>query len=346
MDYLETLRKMYWVSRLKHQGRASVAERLRWWRRGFRASSAQMYGFPRADMHEYVNDYTENYGSLHLNPVEDLFNHKTVQQGVLQAAGAVMPELVAVLYGGRAVLCPLTHGARPVTPLELERALVGAGGDYIIKPDCGGGGDKVALLRVEQGSLARYDGDGRAAFDVEACRDRVMLIQRRAEPAAFWRDLWPGSINTMRIMTLWRDSEPTPFIAGAVQRVGTKASLPADNYSRGGLAAPIDVASGRLSGANWKTQRHRRLSHHPDSGRPIEGEFIPGWAAIRSEVLRLTAALPLNCYVGWDIFVDHLDRVAVCEMNGARSTVTLLQLAGGLLADARVRRYYEEHDAL
>jgi hypothetical protein len=44
--------------------------------------------------------------------------------------------------------------------------------------------------------------------------------------------------------------------------------------------------------------------------------------------------------------VNQEDRVAVCEMNGARSTVTLLQLDRGLLADNRVREYYEEQHAL
>ena len=193
MRYLETLRRMYWISRLKHQGQASFADKLRWWRHGFRPSSAQMYRFPRADMHQYVSDYAENYGSLHLNPVESVFNHKALQQSVLQAAGAVMPELVAVLYGGRAVLHPLTPRARPVGAAELANALVAGGGEYIIKPDCGGGGDKVALLQVEEGAVVRSDGHDRAVFDAEAWGKQVMLIQRRAEPAAFWRDLWPGS---------------------------------------------------------------------------------------------------------------------------------------------------------
>ncbi len=344
MRYLETLRRMYWTSRLKHQGTASVVERLRWWRRGFRPSSAQMYSFPRPEMHEYVNDYAENY-CLHQNPIEAVFDHKLVQQSLLQAAGAVMPELVAVVYRGHSVLHPLTPHARPVPPRELEGTLVAAGGEYIIKPDCGGGGDKVALLRVEKGVAVRYDGAERSTFSIESCRDRVMLIQRRAEPAAFWRDLWPGSINTMRILTLWRDGDLSPFIAGAVQRIGTEDSLPVDNYSRGGLAAPIDAATGRLAAASRRTHRDRRLTYHPDTGRAIEGEIIPGWDGIKAEVLRLTAALPLNRFVGWDIFVNAEDRVSVCEVNGARSTVTLLQLDGGLLADERVRGYYEEQRA-
>jgi hypothetical protein len=346
MRYLETLRRMYWISRLKHQGQASFADKLRWWRHGFRPSSAQMYRFPRADMHQYVSDYAENYGSLHLNPVESVFNHKALQQSLLQAAGAVMPELVAVLYGGRAVLHPLTPRARPVGAAELANALVAGGGEYIIKPDCGGGGDKVALLQVEEGAVVRSDGHDRAVFDAEAWGKQVMLIQRRAEPAAFWRDLWPGSINTIRVLTLWRDGEVAPFIAGVVQRIGTEASLPVDNYSRGGVAAPVDPATGRLAAASRRTHRERRLSHHPDTGRPIEGEIIPNWDGIRAEVLRLTGALPLNCFVGWDVFVNQEDRVAVCEMNGARSTVTLLQLDRGLLGDNRVREYYEEQHAL
>lgn len=74
--------------------------------------------------------------------------------------------------------------------------------------------------------------------------------------------------------------------------------------------------------------------------------MIPGWAGIRAEVLRLAGALPHNCFVGWDVFVTSQERVAICEINGARTGVLIMQLDTGLLADPRVRGYYEEQCAL
>jgi hypothetical protein len=346
MRFFETLRRMYWTGQLAYQGEASLARKLRWWRRGFRPKSAVLYRFPVADQNQYVNDYAENYRSLHLNPVESIFEHKTVQHGLLQAAGAAMPELLGIIYRGRAVLRPLTPRAEPVEIAELERALVAHGGEYIIKPDCGGGGDKVALLGVQNGALARQDKGRWAPFALAALMRDVMLVQRRAEQAPFWRALNPGSLNTIRFLTLWRTGERAPFIAAAAQRIGTAASAPVDNVSRGGLVAPIDAVTGRIGRAVSLKKVEQWFTHHPDNGAPIEGMVIPGWDAIRAEVLRLAGALPLNCFVGWDVFVNPEGRVAACEVNGARTSVAMVQLERGLLADERVRGYYEEQQAL
>ena len=346
MRYLETLRRIYWTGRLADQGEASLIEKLRWWYRGFRPVSARQYGFPRADMHHYVNDYAENYASQRFNPVKAVFDHKAVQYALLQAAGAILPELMAILYRDRAALHPLTPRAEPATASELERALLADGGEFIIKPDRGGGGDKVALIRPENGKLIGYSGRDRGPFRFDRTSNRVMLVERRATQAGFWRDLYPGSLNTIRFLTLWRESEPTPFIAGATQRIGSEASAPADNHARGGLAAPIDAVTGRLGCAYRKKDPEERLTHHPDTGSPITGMVIPDWAGIRTEVLRLAGALPLNCFVGWDVFVNDEGRAAICEMNGHWTGVLIMQLENGLLADERVRRYYEEQRAV
>jgi hypothetical protein len=194
--------------------------------------------------------------------------------------------------------------------------------------------------------LISYSGRDRAEFRFDRSRSTVFLIQRRASQAQFWCDLYAGSLNTMRILTIWLDGDPAPFIAAAAQRIGNDASAPADNYSRGGVAASIDAATGRLGHAIGSNAVQERLTHHPDTGSPITGRVIPNWGDIRAEVLRLAGALPFNCFVGWDIFVTADGRVAVCEINGSRVGVNILQLERGLLADERVRRYYEGQHAL
>ena len=104
-------------------------------------------------MCDYVNDYSENFPAIKFNPVATLFQSKILQCGILQAAGATLPELLAVVHRGRTTLHPLTRGARPATPAELERVLLADGDEFILKPDYGAGGDKVALIRADDGKL-------------------------------------------------------------------------------------------------------------------------------------------------------------------------------------------------
>ncbi len=333
---------MYWTARLGDHVEAPLAQRTYWWWRGFRVSSVRQYAFPRPDMHEYVNDYSENYGSLHLNPIPLMFRHKAMQRAFLQTAGAAQPEVMAALWRGRVVLHPFSPRAAPVTVAELEQALRADGGEFILKPEEGGGGDKVALIRAEHGTLVRHYGRDSGPLDLQQCHDRAMLIERRAEQAGFWRDLFPGSLNTMRLLTLWREGDRAPIIARVAQRIGTLDSTPTDNHGRGGLALPIDRETGRLGHGSRKDYPEERLTNHPDTGTRFEGLMLPAWEAIRTEVLRLAGSLPLNCFVGWDVFVNAEGKVAICEANGARTGVLIMQLERGLLADPETRRYYEE----
>jgi putative polysaccharide biosynthesis protein len=346
MRYLNTLRRIYWTAQLKYQGEAPLIEKLRWWRRGFRPASTWMYRFPRPDMCDYVNDYSENFPAMKFNPVAALFQSKILQCGILQAAGATLPELLAVVHRGRTTLHPLTRGARPATPAELERVLLADGDEFILKPDYGAGGDKVALIRADDGKLLCQSREAWRPFRFDQPGQDVFLVQRRARQAPFWGNLYPGSLNTMRVLTLWPDGDPAPFIAAAAQRIGNHASAPVDNFSRGGFAASIDPETGRIGSACRADAERERVTHHPETGSPIEGQTVPHWPAIRTEVLRLAGAMPFNRLVGWDAFVTPDGRVAICEINGARVGVQILQLERGLLADARVRRFYEQQQAL
>jgi hypothetical protein len=112
----------------------------------------------------------------------------------------------------------------------------------------------------------------------------------RLEQAAFWRRLFDDSANTLHLLTLWTREAPAPFIDRAVQRIGTVDTVPTDNWSGGGISAPVALASGTLgegrmhplkASPEWRAQR---FSHHPDSGAAIAGAVLPGWERVREVV--------------------------------------------------------------
>ena len=82
-------------------------------------------------------------------------------------------------------------------------------------------------------------------------------------------------------------------------------------------------------------------TRHPDTNVPIEGAVLPHWDAIHHTVLQAAASSPAHRYVGWDVLVDEGGTPVILEANG-NSAVNLMQVHGGLLADPRVRRFFEK----
>jgi hypothetical protein len=173
---------------------------------------------------------------------------------------------------------------------------------------------------------------------------RAILIERRLQQGDFWRGLFPDSANTLRIQTLWTPGEPAPFVARAVQRIGTADTVPTDNWSGGGISAPVELATGQLGEGRMHPlkgkRREQRFTHHPDTGAPIAGAVLPGWERVLDVVLRAAASVPFNRMAGWDVLVDREGEPVILEANG-NSDVNLLQVHGGLLTDPRIRQFYQ-----
>jgi len=88
------------------------------------------------------------------------------------------------------------------------------------------------------------------------------------------------------------------------------------------------------------TRAEQRFTEHPDTGAVIAGAELPGWQQVSDVVLRAAASVPFNRMAGWDVLVDAEGVPVILEANG-NSDVNLLQVHGGLLAEPRVRRFYE-----
>ncbi len=160
--------------------------------------------------------------------------------------------------------------------------------------------------------------------------------------AAYARDIFAGTTHTIRALTM--HGEVTgPVLSNAVHRIGTRASMPADNWSRGGLSVDLDVASGKLGRAVMKPGADglQWFDRHPDTGAPITGIEIPGWSRAREGLLALAARVPFLPYVGWDLVITD-DGFSVIEGN-KYSDVNLLQVHRPIKRDPRARAFYAEH---
>jgi hypothetical protein len=336
------LRQAQWAAASELRDRRFTWREKVWaWRRGFLADSAALFELTPDTFHEYLNDYVRENRAVLLNGLPHVFDHKLVLRALMLRHGFAQADTVALIARADAQLHPLGPDAQLLSLAELEDAMRRDGGPFIVKPQDGGFGRGVALVETRNGALVRRRGRIVGPYHVTASRTTT-LVERVVPQHAFWRELFDGSANTMRLLTMWTPGDRAPFIAAAGQRIGTADTAPTDNFSGGGIAAPIDLETGRLGEARQRTAsgRPKHLTHHPESGARITGAPLPYWDQIRETVLRAASVIGVARYVGWDVLVDASGTPCIIEGN-SNTGVHVLQLDGGLLKNPSVRKFYE-----
>jgi hypothetical protein len=340
----EELHALWWLARRSEwKAPLPLGFKLKVWRRGFYARHAAIYDPAGLARGEYVSDYARDYRCAKINPVPPLFNHKLILRRILADRGFAQPETVAMVAKGEIVADPLGAGRR-VSAAELEARMIADGGRYICKPQVGAFGSGVVLLEVRDGALVTRRGRTVRPFSLARDARPVSLIERAIEQHPFWQALSPYSVNTLRMLTLWTPGDAEPFIGRVLQRVGTEATLPTDNWSGGGVCVPVDLETGRLGAGRvyrFESDREDRpYPRHPDTDAPIEGLVLPGWSRIKDVVLAAARSLPYANYIGWDVAVAP-DGTPVFIEGNHNTGVKMMQAHGGLLVDPAIRRFYE-----
>lgn len=164
----------------------------------------------------------------------------------------------------------------------------------------------------------------------ETCEESI--ICEYVSQSKFENEIYNKSTNTIRIVCAKKKGDTHAKILKAVQRIGTDYCAPVDNISAGGLAAEIDIETGRLSYAISKygpmERRMKKMSNHPDTNNQIEGKIIPNWKEIKKEIEDVTNKFPYLNFVAWDVLLTD-ERICIIEGN-ASSGCGLFQLEHGI----------------
>ncbi len=78
-----------------------------------------------------------------------------------------------------------------------------------------------------------------------------------------------------------------------------------DNFSSGGIAAPVDLDTARLgcAVAKYPNAKGDFFESHPDTGGKIKGREVPCWAEVCDLVRSAHAKLDKIPSVGWDVAI-------------------------------------------
>lgn len=305
----------------------------------------------------YLSEY-DWYKSRYINdPFDRMLDNKIICTEVLHHYIKV-PEIYFLKNKGKMTLFPTSDG----DSLEQQNRwatvqdaldLLDVHGALFVKPLAEGKGNGVQRIEKllsgngEEGHIQEYMIDDevvdeKALIKYLEKRNNYFICQGVSQ-SDYLNSLYDKTTNTIRLITL-RDPKTGKFkVFFAVQRIGTSATIPVDNGSRGGLVANIDLETGALSEAQ---SLHSLTRHkiHPDSKNPIEGVVVPNWEAIKEQMVEIASRFPYLNFIAWDLLIDENDEVCVIEANKS-SGVNVIQLWGpqkqGELGD-----FYRFHGAI
>ena len=130
-----------------------------------------------------------------------------------------------------------------------------------------------------------------------------IVVQRRVQNhASMIGSITTGALATLRIVTCRTPSGEIDFLPPVIRIPYGNAFV--DNVAQGGLAAPLDLMTGVVSGPAIRRDERvgiATVERHPDTGERFEGFRLPDWSDVLALALKAHHAVPSMHFVGWDV---------------------------------------------
>lgn len=322
-----------------------LRQRLWAYRHGYLSSSVPLYGLEEPNRHDYLSQWQSEQARQINGDAALVHENKLLFHYVLWPTFSdALPTMYGYLSDGRFLETPFS----PDTDDSL-RDCVERVGKLVVKPVGGTLGSDIHVIEHSDG-VYHLNGEPVKAEQIDCLGERPgeYVVTEYIEQADYAAEIYEGSANTIRVMTMVDPKTQEPFIGALGHRFGTDESAPVDNTAKGGITAGVDLETGRLETAIRppKDETLDRYTTHPGTGAAITGVELPGWDRIRERLLEMAAHLsPMTPYIGWDVLITDDDgSMAILEANSYPDVP--LQTHEPLLADERVRRFYEYHGVM
>ncbi len=138
------------------------------------------------------------------------------------------------------------------------------------------------------------------AFLARLRKDGIGILEEIVVQHPKMASLCPTSVNTCRIATLLGDKKEG--IVYAFLRIGNGKVM--DNVDCGGMAARIDLDSGKLLTVGADKQGNTYMKH-PMTDTTIIGFTIPFWEEAKAMCLEAAQKVPQMRYVAWDVAITE-----------------------------------------
>ena len=177
--------------------------------------------------------------------------------------------------------------------------------DTFIKSIDGECADGVYHLVIDKGNIC-VDGEKCDYSHLKGLMSgSKFLLQELLHQHSSMSSIYPKSINTIRLQTVYNRRENKIEVLSPLLRVGTgKNSV--DNWAKGGLAIGIDVEKGVLRKYGfYKPAYGTKTDIHPDTGVVFQGYHIPYMAETIDYATRFHKHFKEIHSIGWDIAITE-----------------------------------------
>lgn len=305
--------------------------------KGFDVESISLYSLNKTNYKKYLPDSAIHKVSLNSNngywPIlHDKFVFYRFIKDKLPTG-----ELLGIVFRGKITPVDCTFGYAELME-GLERS-----NKYVLKPLQGGSTKGILFLSLINGTLILQG----KPISPEILKSTINGLNEYGifkfyEQHDLFAKIYPGSINTIRLVTIYDFEQKKSFIHASILRIGWSGSAPFHDFDKRGLVSLIDNETGILSICKRKDENGKIIhqSNHPDTKQLIEGMVIPYWEDIKKTIFDYLEENPIFDYVGWDILVTN-EGFLVIEANH-NPGLGFLQAFKPLLGDPRAASYFKE----
>lgn len=220
--------------------------------------------------------------------------------------------------------------------------------DLFIKPRKARGGRGAMKLVYTEGIFTAADGQYLSPTTlmqmiIQQSTKTDLLVQKTLSNHPDLADLNCGVLSTIRIVTC-RNEAGGYELTNAAFRMSRIPGSAVDNFHAGGIAAAVDIVSGRLGPATdlGLSPHSGWFTTHPITGATIKDRPLPFWQEARDLVERAHAHFSDFAVVGWDIAI--LDNgPCIVEANGAPDLDIIQRTMRAPLGNARLGKLMAMH---
>lgn len=318
-----------------YKSRVNFLIRIKCLLNGFSTEKYELYNFRINNMNKYLSDFQRRKTSIINRPYSIILNDKEIFSKIVDISNKTS-KLFGKIENGNIII---DH--RKVTLNEFLK-FIEQQNTIIVKKNHGGGGKGIFKIQhIDQEIYINNELQTEIELNQIIVKLNDYLIMEYLNQAEYAHNIYPGTINTIRILTIQDPKTNEIIIPIAVHKFGSKNTEPADNVRNGGVTAQIDLETGLLKKGALHFENNKKIEWidvHPDTKVKIEGTQIPNWGRIKEEIIDVVNTLNFLPYVGWDIVITN-NGFQIIEGNNF-SDVNILQIHQPLLVDKRVREFY------
>ena len=151
------------------------------------------------------------------------------------------------------------------------------------------------------------------------------VLQKHINQHAFFQDITPSSVATVRITSVIND-KGIVSVKACYLRVGRNSDTFVKSSSN--IRIPVNISTGTLDKygctTNWL-----QIDKHPDTNFLFEHKQIPDFNKFIDTTIKLHKMVPFTRIIGWDMIIDVNNNVQVMEWNGSHNDIKFSEATQG-----------------